>query len=65
MPVVFKDRVADRNSLVADVGARVIAGRRDQLPNDVLTFVAEGAAERVVGTGTFHAVISGEAGSQR
>ena len=34
--VVLEDRVADGDALVADVGARVVAGRRDQLGHGVL-----------------------------
>ncbi|HTR26393.1 MAG TPA: hypothetical protein VMI10_20650 [Terriglobales bacterium] len=60
VPVVLENRVADRNALVADIGTRVVAWGRDQLPNNVLAFVAERTAERVVRTGTFHAVVSGE-----
>ena len=35
-PVVFQDGIADRHALVADVGARIVGGRRDQLGDSVL-----------------------------
>ena len=44
--VVFEDGVADGDALVADVGARIIAGRRNQFCDGVLRLVAERAAER-------------------
>ena len=54
--VVFEDRVADGDAFVADVGARIIAWRRDQLGDCVLRFMAERAAKCVVGTrARFHA----------
>jgi hypothetical protein len=34
--VVLKNGVADSNALIADVGARIVAGRRDQLGYGVL-----------------------------
>jgi hypothetical protein len=42
--VVFKNGVADGNALIADVGARIVAGRRDQLGYGVLRLVAERTA---------------------
>jgi hypothetical protein len=42
--VVFEDGVADGDALVADVRARIVAGRRDQLGDGVLRFMAERAA---------------------
>ena len=53
--VVFEDGVADGDALVADVGARVVGGRRDELGDGVLRFVAERAAKRFFGTAAwFH-----------
>ncbi len=43
--IVFENRVADGDALIADVGARIVAGRRDQLGNGVLRLVAERAAQ--------------------
>jgi len=42
--VVFKNGVADGNALIADVGARIVAGLRDQLGYSVLRLVAERTA---------------------
>jgi hypothetical protein len=42
--VVFKNRVADGNALIADVSARVIARRRNQFGNGVLRLVTERTA---------------------
>ena len=44
--VVFKNGVADGDALIADIGARIVAGRRDQLGYGVLRFMAERAAQR-------------------
>ncbi len=43
--VVLKDRVANGYALVADVCARIVAGRRDQFGHGVLRLVAERAAQ--------------------
>ena len=42
--VVLENRVADGYALIADISARVVAGRRDQLGNGILRLVAERAA---------------------
>ena len=42
--IVVEDRVAHGNALVADIGAWIIAGRRDQLGYRVLRLMAERAA---------------------
>src|SRR5215470_978177 len=52
--VVFQDRVADGDTLVADVSAWVIRGRGDQLTNNILAFVAKRTTEGIVGAGTLH-----------
>src|SRR5208283_4200824 len=49
--VVFEDGVADGHALVADVGAGVVAGRRDQLGDGVLRLMAERTAQRLFGPG--------------
>src|SRR5438270_5290976 len=43
--IVVEDRSADRNAFVADIGSRVIAGRRDQLSDGILPLMAEGTAQ--------------------
>jgi hypothetical protein len=61
-PVVVKYRVADRNALVADVGACVFARRRNQLPDDILTFVTKGTTESVISSSALQAILRGIAG---
>jgi hypothetical protein len=39
--IVLEYGVADRNALVADIGARIVAGRGDEFPNYVLTLMAK------------------------
>jgi hypothetical protein len=39
--VVLEDGVANGNALVANVGPRVIAGRGDQLTDNILTLMAK------------------------
>jgi hypothetical protein len=39
--VVFEDGIADGNALVADVGARVVAGGGDELSDYVLALMTE------------------------
>jgi hypothetical protein len=39
--VVFKDRIADSDALVADVRTRIVAGGGNQLSNYVLTLMAK------------------------
>ena len=47
--VVFQDRVADCDALVANVGARIVAGRRDQFGYGILRLMAERTAQNLVG----------------
>src|SRR5579884_4158870 len=54
VPVVFQDGIANCDTLVADVGSRIVARRGNQLANDILAFMAEGTTERVVRTSTLH-----------
>jgi hypothetical protein len=49
--IVFKDGIANRDTFVADVRARIIAGGRNQFPDYILTFMAERAAKRLIGSG--------------
>jgi hypothetical protein len=39
--VVLEDRVADSNALIANVRTGIVAGRRNELSNYILTLVAE------------------------
>jgi hypothetical protein len=41
-PVIFQNRVAYRDALVANIGAGVVAGGGDELTDYVLALVAEG-----------------------
>jgi len=36
MPVVLNDGIAYRDAFVADIGARIVAGGRDELANYIL-----------------------------
>jgi len=56
IPVVFKDGIADGNALIADVGAWVIRGGRDQFTNNILAFMAKRTTEGIVGAGTLHGI---------
>jgi hypothetical protein len=56
MPIVLEDRIANRDTFIANVGAGVVAGGGDQLAYDILAFMAEGTAQGLVGSGTFHSV---------
>ena len=64
--VVLQNRVADRDALVADVGAGIVAGGGDELSDYVLTLVAKRTPQSIIGSGTLHAVFSSSAiGSRR
>ena len=39
--IIFEDGVADRDALIADIRARVVAGRGDELGDSILRLVAE------------------------
>ena len=56
--IVFQDRIADRDALVANVGTRIIAGRGDQLADYILALVAKRTAQSIIGSGTLQAVFS-------
>jgi hypothetical protein len=47
--VVFENGIANRDALIANVGTRIIAGRRDQLGYGILRFMAERTAQDLVG----------------
>src|SRR5262249_17527761 len=52
--VIFQDRVANGNALIANIGSGVVAWRRDQFPDNILTFMAERAAQGLIGSGSLH-----------
>jgi hypothetical protein len=54
--VILQYRVAYGNALVADVGAGVIAGGRDELTDYVLALMAKRASQGIIGSGALHAV---------
>src|SRR5579863_7619526 len=51
---LFEDLLADADTLIADVGARVVRRRADQLFDLLLRLVAERTAERFVRTKFSH-----------
>jgi hypothetical protein len=56
--VVFEDGIADGDALIADIRPRVVAGRGDELTDNVLALMAKRAAQSIVRSGTLQAVIS-------
>jgi hypothetical protein len=54
VPIVFKNRIADCNALVTNVRLRIIGGRGDQLPNNILAFVAEGTTQSIIRASALH-----------
>src|SRR5271165_2013499 len=46
--IILENRITDGYALVADVGARIIGGRRNELGNGVLRLVAERATKNFV-----------------
>ncbi len=56
--VVLQNRVADRDALVADVRARIVAGGRDQLSDYVLALMAKRTPQSIIGSGSLQAVFS-------
>src|SRR5580692_3951294 len=56
--IIFQNGVADRHTLVADISARVIAGRRNQFGYGILRFMAERATQNLVGARlVFHSAL--------
>jgi hypothetical protein len=53
VPVVFKDGIANRDAFIADISARIIAGGRNQLADDILTLVAKRTPQRLIGASSF------------
>ena len=53
--VVLQNRVADRNALVADISAGIIARGRDEFPDYVLALMAKRTPQSIIGSGTLHA----------
>ena len=56
--IVFENGIADGNAFVADVGSGVIAGRRDELADYVLTLMTKRTPQSIIGSGTLQAVFS-------
>jgi hypothetical protein len=50
--VVLQNRVAYSDALVANISSRIIARRRNQFPDDILTFMAKRTAKSVVRSST-------------
>ena len=57
VPIVFQNRVADRDALVADVGARIIAGGGDELADYVLALMAKRTTQSIIGSGTLQRIL--------
>jgi hypothetical protein len=55
--IILKNRVADGNAFITDVGARIIARRRYQFANYILAFVTKGASQGVIRSSTLQAVL--------
>jgi len=53
--IVFKNGIANAYALVADIGARIIARRGDQLADNILAFMAKRTTECIVRPGALHA----------
>src|SRR5439155_323546 len=51
---VFENCLANTHALIADVGARIVRRRTDQLLDLLLGLMAEGAAQRLVWIKFFH-----------
>jgi hypothetical protein len=56
--VIFENRVANGNALIADVGSGIVARGGDQLSDYVLAFVTKRTPQSIIGSGTLHAVFS-------
>jgi len=54
VPIVLENGVADRNALIANIGARIIRRRGNQLSYNILTLMTKGTPEGIIGTGTLH-----------
>jgi len=55
--VVFENRIANGNALVANIRTRVITRGRDELSDYVLTFMTKRTSQSIIGSGTLHAGI--------
>jgi hypothetical protein len=56
-PVVLQDGVADGNTFITYVRPRIVAGGRNQFPDNVLTLMAERTAKSLVRSCTLHAYL--------
>jgi hypothetical protein len=63
--VVFQNRVANRNALIADISAGIIARGRDEFPDYVLALMAKRTPQSIIGPGTLHADFSSSADGRR
>ena len=54
MAVIFENGVADSNTLVTNVGARIIRGGGDQLTNNILALVTKRTTERIIRASSLH-----------
>src|SRR5580704_16138301 len=54
MTVIFKNRITDGNAFVTNIRLGIIGGRGDQLPNDILAFVAEGTTQSIIRASALH-----------
>ena len=54
LPIVFKNRITDGDAFVTNLRLGIIGRRGDQLPNDILAFVAEGATQCIIRASALH-----------
>jgi hypothetical protein len=59
--IVLEDRVTHRDTLITNVGAGIVARRRDELSDYVLALMTKGTSQSIIGSGTLHAVFSSSA----
>jgi hypothetical protein len=55
--VVLEDRIANRDALVAYICSRIVAGGRNEFPDNVLTLMAKRTAKSLVRSCTLHAYL--------
>ena len=54
LPIVFENRIADRDALVTNIRLGIVGGRGDQLPDYILAFVAEGTTQSIIRASALH-----------
>src|ERR1035437_4401212 len=52
--VVLENRIADGNAFVTNVSLGIVGERGDQLPDNILAFVAEGATQSIIRASALH-----------